>query len=90
MTHGGNEHNPVINWSESGIVASNGGSSDPKQEGSDSMRNPDTFTQNQKETRRRKMSRDAQYDRFGDKVKERKVKRPRNNKVKYYDYEQWE
>lgn len=76
-------------WNADGIVTANGGMlNDPKQ-GDESMRtNPDTFTQNQKDTRRRKLDRDRN-NRFDDVVRERKVKRPRKNKINYYDYDEY-
>ncbi len=85
MSSGGSDHTRIIDKNVSGPQEDY---REQKGTGDESMYYPDRMYN--KDTRRRKMSRDAQYDRFGDKVKERKVKRPRNNKVKYYDYEQWE
>lgn len=52
----------------------------------ESMRYLDTYTQS-KDARRKKLARDDQYDRFSDRVKERKVKKPRIKNIRYYDNE---
>lgn len=87
MSNGGKKHNAVIVWNGNGFEDGNGGLNDPKQ-GVGSMRNPDTFTQ--KEVRRKKIRRDAQYDRFSDTVKERKPRKPRVKNIKYYEYSEWD
>ena len=81
------DHATVIDWYVSGKEEDLSRQTDDYGKDEQSMYH-DSYTQ-PKERRRKNIQR-KQSDRFDDYVKEKRVRKPRNNKVKYYDYEQWE
>lgn len=86
MTSAGNNHAEQNNWYGNELDGSQEVSSEPKQTGDERMYYPDVYMS--KESRRRKIDRKRQ-EQFEDYVKERPVKRPRKNKIKRYDYNEW-
>lgn len=88
MGNAGNDHTSVINWNVSGLESQEG-YKEEKGIG-ENMYYPDSDTP--KEQRRQKWASKRKKNRFDDDyVVERRVKKPRNKRIKYYDYEEfWE